>query len=90
MDASDKVGSKRRMNRAVPRDSGHRGKGRGLHRDPEMGLAAFPKTAMSPVLFAFVRHRQRLGGEGLGQARMYFIGGSHFRLSTPSIPRRNP
>jgi hypothetical protein len=90
VDAADKVGSKRRMNRAVPRDSGHRRKGRGLHHHAEMGFAAFAPPTMSPVLFAFIRDGQRHGSEGFGKARMYFIGGSHFRLSTPSIPRRNP
>jgi hypothetical protein len=45
---------------------------------------------MPAVLFAFIRHRQQHGREGLGQPGMYFIGSSHFRLSTPSNRRRKP
>ena len=87
MNAADEVGAKRGMNRAVPRDSCHRGQGRRLHRHAEMGFATFAPTAMSPVLFAFIGHRKHHGGKSFGQAGMYFFGSSHFRLSTPSIPR---
>jgi hypothetical protein len=90
MDAADQVPAKRRVNRAMSGDSRHRGQGRGLHRHPEMGFATFVPAAMSPVLFTFIRNGKHHGREGFGQTGMYFVGGSHFRLSTPSIPRRNP
>lgn len=90
MDSRHKVGTKGCMNGAMARDSAHRGQRRGLHGDPEMGLAPLTPAAMSPVLFAFIRHGKHHRGEGFGQTGMYFIDGSHFRLSTPSIPRKKP
>jgi len=78
------------MHGTVPRDSAHGGQRRGLHGYPEMGLAAVAPACVPPMLFAFIRHGKHHGGEGFSQTGMYFIGGSHFRLSTPSIPRKKP
>ena len=84
MNAPDDI-AQGRVNRPVPRHPRQWRKGRCRDGYMKMALAALTMAGMAAVLFAFVPDFQTGGGKSCGQAGMYFVGNSHFTLSTPVI-----
>ncbi len=89
VDPAHQIGPKCRMHRPVPRNPGHRAKSRCPDHHIEMRLPALAPAAMASVAFAVIHDFQRVRLEGGGQSVGYFIGNSHFSLSTPLVIRKN-